>query len=105
MAKSYEIIWTVSSKEDLYNIYTQLSMQLTEEKAFEVLNRIMHRVEILASMPLIGQKEPLLAKLKGDYRRIIEGHYKIIYNFNSDTVYINRVFDSRQNPKKLSIKS
>jgi len=93
----------VSSKEDLYNIYTQLSMQFSEEKAFGVLNRIMQRVEVLTSMPLIGQKEPLLAKLKGDYRRIIEGHYKIIYNFDSDIVFINRVFDSRQNPKKLKI--
>lgn len=55
-------------------------------------------------MPLLGQKEPLLAKLKRDYRRLVEGNYKIIYNFRNKTIYINRIFDTRQSPSKLKTK-
>jgi hypothetical protein len=34
----------------------------------------------------------------------VESHYKIIYNFTDDTIYINRIFDIRQNPNKLTVK-
>ncbi len=104
MAKPIEIIWTIQSKNDLKQIYTQLCTQIPEQKAFEVVQRIMEKVDKLAEMPEMGQREPLLTKFKKVYRRLIEGHYKIIYNFANDVVYINRIFDSRQNPKQLKIK-
>jgi toxin ParE1/3/4 len=104
MAKPIEIIWTIRSKNDLKQIYTQLCTQIPEQKAFEVVQRIIDRVEQLSEMPEMGQREPLLTKLKKVYRRLVEGNYKIIYNVADDTIYINRIFDTRQNPKKLSIK-
>jgi plasmid stabilization system protein ParE len=104
MAKSVEIIWTMKSKSDLKQIYTQLCTQIPEEKVFEVVQRIITKVDMLAEMPEMGQRETLLAKLKKVYRRLVESHYKIIYNFTDDTIYINRIFDSRQNPNKLTVK-
>jgi hypothetical protein len=35
MAKSVEIIWTMKSKSDLKQIYTQLCTQIPEEKTFD----------------------------------------------------------------------
>ena len=103
MEKPIEIVWTVSSKQDLQAIYNQLCTYLPEEKAYEIVERITTKVDILATMPLAGQKESLLAKLKNEYRRLIEGNYKIIYHFATDVVYINRVFDTRQDPNKLTV--
>lgn len=105
MAKmKYVIVWTAKSKMDLLGIYNYLCTKIEEPKAFEVIERIVEKVDLLSTMPLLGQKEPLLAKLKRDYRRLLEGNYKIIYNFRKDTIYVNRIFDTRQNPEKLKIR-
>lgn len=95
------IIWTAKSQADLLGIYNYLCSVVEEPKAFEVIERIVNKVELLSTMPLLGAKEPLLAKLKREYRRLLEGHYKIVYNFRNDKIYVNRVFDSRQHPNKL----
>lgn len=49
----------------------------------------------------MGQREPLLIKYSVIYRYLIKGDYKIIYSIENDEVIINRIFDTRQNPKKL----
>ncbi len=36
-----------------------------------------------------------------NYRRLIEGSYKIIYKVKSDEIIIHGVFDTRENPDKL----
>ena len=53
----------------------------------------------------MGQIDPLLQKHKLDYRYLVEGKYKIIYSleYESEVIYIHRVFDTRQNPKKLKM--
>ena len=42
-----------------------------------------------------------LKDLKEGHRRIIEGHFKIIYKIEKETVYITDFFDSRQSPEKM----
>lgn len=36
-----------------------------------------------------------------EHRRIIEGHYKIIYRVEGQAIYITDIFDSRQDPNKM----
>ncbi len=99
-----EIIWTDTAKNDLQNIFRFLKSDISEQKTKDIILQITNKVEILANMPLIGQKEPKFKGLRKEYRRLIESHYKIIYHIFSDNIYINRVFDSRQNPNKLFVK-
>ncbi len=99
-----EIVWTETAKNDLNNIFNFLKVKISIKKSQNIIINIIKKVEILEKMPLIGQKEPKFKGLRKDYRRIIERHYKIIYHISSDTLLINRVFDSRQNPNKLFIK-
>ena len=49
----------------------------------------------------MGQREPLLIKYLIIYRYLVQGDYKIVYSIENDEVNINRIFDIRQNPKKL----
>lgn len=98
-----EIIWTFKAKDDLKNIYVFLMIEISEQRAFEIITKIVDRVDILYRMPLVGQKEPKFEELKREYRRLIESDYKIVYHIRKDKIYINRVFDTRQNPKKLTI--
>ena len=48
----------------------------------------------------IGSKDSEFSHLKRNYRKIIVGYYKVTYREGSDKIYINRIFDTRQNPKK-----
>jgi len=98
-----EIIWTEASKNDLKNIFYFLLKENSVSKCQSIINQIVNKVDILVEMPKIGQKEPKFLSLNKEYRRLIYNHYKIIYHILSNTIFINRVFDSRQNPNKLFI--
>jgi plasmid stabilization system protein ParE len=104
MEKKVEIFWTEKAKSDLRNIYNFLLSEIEEEKAFSIIQTISFRSSQLSLFPESGSLEPYLLHLKLPYRRLIEGNYKIIYRVTNEYIYINRVFDSRQNPKKLKVK-
>jgi plasmid stabilization system protein ParE len=84
--------------EDVVDYLLEEAGQLTATK---ILDKITHRIDILTSYPEIGQREPFLKGKRYEYRRLLEGHYKIIYRFDDDTVYITAIFDTRQNPDRL----
>ena len=58
----------------------------------------------LQYQPTMGTLEPLLEKDPRNFRYILYKSYKIIYWFNKDrkAIEIVDVFDSRQNPIKIS---
>jgi hypothetical protein len=49
----------------------------------------------------MGQKEKYLEHLGQSHRRIIEGHYKIIYRIEEEVIYITDIFDTRQDRTKM----
>ncbi|MFT7030953.1 MAG: hypothetical protein ACJA2C_002354 [Marinoscillum sp.] len=55
----------------------------------------------MALNPHKGQLEEYLQHLKEDYRRIIEGHFKIVYKIENEAIYITDFFDSRQEITKM----
>ncbi|MEO0555107.1 MAG: type II toxin-antitoxin system RelE/ParE family toxin [Bacteroidota bacterium] len=59
------------------------------------------RADSLAANPYKGQREEYLRHLEEDHRRIIEGHYKIIYKIENGAIYITDFFDSRQDTSKM----
>ena len=71
------------------------------EKASELKKRLFDRADSLALNPFKGQGEEYLRHLKEDHRRIIEGHFKIIYKIENEVIYITDFFDSRQKPEKM----
>ena len=56
----------------------------------------------LEKSPLLGVKEPLLMDRPFEYRFLVHKNYKIIYRFDSPFVRVIAVFDTRQNPVKIS---
>ena len=97
---SYSIIWTENAFGDLetiVNYISKVSTTLAEEVAF----RILFRVRQLREFPLSGQIETVIQKSNYEYRFILQGHSKLIYRIENQIIYIERIFDTRQNPKKL----
>jgi toxin ParE1/3/4 len=96
-----EVVWTLPAKADLQNIFYFLS-EVSETVALKIIQKILARTLLLEKgFSKIGQQEPLLKTRKKNYRYLIEGNYKIIYNEQDSKIIIHAVFDVRQNPKKL----
>jgi len=55
----------------------------------------------LDSNPHIGQKEEYLEQLGKEYRRLVEGHFKIIHLLEGEIIYITDFFDTRQDPDTM----
>ena len=98
-----EIIWTIPAKIDLWNIFDFLS-DVSELVALNVIKRILSTTARLEfGYVKIGQVEPLLEDRKQNHRYLVEGYYKIIYREEKNSIIINSVFDTRQNPDKLKL--
>jgi hypothetical protein len=48
----------------------------------------------------IGAKDETFSHLKRNYRKLIINIIKITYRIGNTKMYVVRVFDTRQNPKK-----
>jgi ParE-like toxin of type II ParDE toxin-antitoxin system len=87
----------VSLQESLEFISKEVSL----EKLIDIRDQILNSTDILIKHSKLGKKEEYLEHLNLGHRRIIEGHYKIIYRIDKKIIYITDVFDTRQEPNKM----
>lgn len=78
-----------------------IAHKVSFEKLMETRDEILDAADSLILQPFQGQQEPLLEDLGLGHRRLIVGHYKIIYRIIEDNIYITDIFDSRQDPDKM----
>jgi plasmid stabilization system protein ParE len=99
-----EIIWTKRALNDLRKAYDFNTEIYGEEKSFAIVQKIISKVELLKDQRFegIGLIDEDFRHLIYEYRKITVGYLKVNYRvgFDNTTVYINRIFDTRQNPKK-----
>jgi len=102
--ETYEIVWTARAIKDLRKVYDFYTEQAGEEKAFEIIQRILNKVDLLSDKRFIkmGATDEEFKHLKRHYKKLIDQNIKITYRLSkvNPIVYINRVFDTRQNPIK-----
>ena len=99
---TFKIVWThkaIQQTEDIFDYISQDSFSAAEKVRDDIFNSVVH----LIKFPFIGQEELLLKKFRKGHRYVVCGNYKIIYRVVDNIVFINSVFDSRQNPKKLKV--
>jgi len=70
-------------------------------EALAIQRGLIKKTDELILNPFLGQSEEYLEHLEKGHRRLIDGHFKIIYRVESSTVYITDFFDSRQDPSKM----
>ena len=96
-----EVIWSDFAIFQLNQINAYLKEKTTKSVADRIINRIIEVSENLASFPAMGQKESEEFVGDANYRYLVEGHYKVVYEIFETDVVIQDVFDSRQNPQKM----
>ncbi len=96
-----KVIWTKRASRQLERsiIFIKEDQGLVYAKI--VLDKIFEKTRLLESLPLIGQKEPLLKHKKSEYRYLVIWSYKVIYRLEKDKVVISRLFHTSCDPKRL----
>jgi toxin ParE1/3/4 len=96
----HKVIWSARSLHDL-----DRSFDIIAEKSLQSANRAVHavleKVTQLEKFPESGPLEPSLTHRKKAYRYLVCNHHKIIYRIEQRTVFIVRLFDTRQHPNKI----
>jgi len=99
-----KVVWSDFAEKQLDEIYEYYHTQISAITAKKIAQSILSQTEILKDNPYLGQKENLLINRKIEYRYLIYTNYKIIYSIDEQNgfVKIADIFDSRQNPVKIT---
>ncbi len=99
-----KVVWSDFAEKQLDEIYEYYLTQISAITAKKIAQSILSQTEVLKDNPYLGQKENLLINRKIEYRYLVYTNYKIIYSIDeqNDLVKIADIFDSRQNPVKIT---
>jgi plasmid stabilization system protein ParE len=95
------IEWSEQAKEEAKVIFDYLVSVAGKIRARRIVEKIYARPGILAKNPFGGQREWMLDGSPHEYRRLVEGNYKIIYRVDGYVVYITAIWDCRRDPEVL----
>ena len=97
-----KIFWTKFALSSLSEIFRYYKDNVSYTIANNIRNGVLSSTNQLSKHPTSGQIEESLIDLKNGHRYIIRGNYKIIYKIQNHKLYITDVFDTRQNPEKMT---
>ena len=105
MAKSTrrEVVWTRAAQADLQAIYEFTIPLQGEEKAYELVESIRQKADVLYQ-PVVGSTRFMSHRYpERNYQKLIIKPYILIFRQIGQVVFINRIFDTRQDPGKLDL--
>ncbi len=88
-------------KTRLKDIYIYYKHEASLKVAQSIKEAIINETHKLMKYPELGNEEAALSYLKRGYRKLIIGNYKAIYRIIDNTIVVDTIFDSRQEPKEL----
>lgn len=91
-----KIEWSFRAKIDIENIYFDLRKRNSAATTQKIIGEI-----TVATKTIIFPEQYQYDDYVINCRRIIIGHYKILYRLERDIIFIVSVFDSRKNPLKM----
>jgi toxin ParE1/3/4 len=96
-----KLVYSEQSLISLEEALNFIALKVSHEKLIEIRDEILDAADTLLLQPLQGMTEPYLEHLNLGHRRLIVGHYKIIYRIIGEVIYIADIFDSRQDPANM----
>lgn len=98
-----EVVWTRAALTDLQAIYEFNIPLQGEEKALELVEQIRQKADVLCQ-PIIGCTRFLSRRHpERNYQKLVIAPYILVFRQIGQVVFVNRIFDSRQNPDKLNL--
>lgn len=95
------IIWSPLSESDIEKIVEYLH----EIWSVKVLSNLLDEVDLLLNPIAIHPKQfPVVNKKLKVCKCVVTKHNTVFYREKKDCIELLRIFDTRQNPKKLKLK-
>lgn len=95
-----EVVWRKKAANELQDIYNYIKKE-SPQNAVLVFNSVYDLAISLIDFPFKFPKEPTINIEKVRFAVIY--NYKIIYAVEKDKIIILRIFNTKQNPKKIKI--
>jgi len=100
MVLNKNVIWSPAAKADIENI----SKYIMQEWGKKVLSRFLLKVDRIINQIVINPKQYSEINTKLKIRKcVITKQNTIFYRFQNGKIEIVRIYDTRQDPNKLSI--
>lgn len=101
MNERYQVYWSKTAESDLMAIILFIRDN-SPHAAINTFASIRDKTSDLVLYPERGRIVPeLLAQGIGHYRELIISHWRVIYRFSGDAVYVLSVLDSRRNVEDI----
>lgn len=98
-----KIALTARFQREFLSIVDYIIDNFDTRAANEFSLQVETKISWLSENPEIGRIEPLLADRTTEYHcLIVSKHNKIIYRYNSKTVYVVDIWDMRRDPSYLA---
>lgn len=95
------LVITQSAWDSLDKAIQFLDGRWSDQVIDRIVGEVWEYLEVVLRYPLGGALEEDLAALGRGHRRMVCGHFKIIYYVEADNLYVTDIFDSRQDPGKM----
>ena len=93
--------WTDHAKEQRRQIADYIRREFGLKRKKKFMQEVDHTVRMLMQSPGIGPIEPLFVDRPKAYRSvIINGLNKLVYSVENDAIYIEAIWDTRQEPEE-----
>ena len=97
------VIWSAWALAQLEQLHDWHCAEASQEVADRIVVGIFAVTRQLEELPYSGQFEPWLEHQGLGHRRVVVGNYKVVYRVLEEEVRIVDVFDSRQDPDKMTV--
>ena len=99
MGKILTVKWTLIAADEYQSVVDWLLLHWNEKIAMQFVANVENKIELLAKFPLMGTPSEVMPAC---YKTLIPPYHVIIYKLQTDSIEIIRLFDTRQNPEKLT---
>ncbi len=105
IGRNMKVYWSDFASETLRDIYVYYKGAAGKTIADKIKLSIFSATRQLGKYPNSGKVEDNLKILDEDHRYLLKGNYKIIYKTVKEGLLITDVFDTRQDPEKITLTS
>jgi toxin ParE1/3/4 len=100
--KTYNVIFDQDAEDDIFDIYAFVAMNDSVERADKLLDALRQTCLKLRKLPHRGNMVSELFEIGVlEFRELHYKPYRIIYSFESTTVYVHCILDGRRDIQDL----
>ncbi len=101
MEKGREIIWSLQAQTDFIESIDFIQALWNEQIAQRFIEAVQHKINLVERFPLMGSEVKFPKRCR---KLFIRPYHVLFYRVSPEKIEIVRLFDGRQNPRKLKDK-